>query len=163
MRGNFTTNRNGMKNPNYKHGLKGTRVFRIWSNMKTRCNNPNSNYYKRYGGRGIKVCDEWNDFQVFYDWAMSNGYNDNLSIDRINNNGNYEPSNCRWVDMKTQGRNRCSNHLIIINGETKTIEEWCVQYNINRHTVQDRLKRGWDEIRAIVEPPQTKFRKKVVL
>ena len=77
--------------------------------MRQRCNNPNRSDYKRYGGRGIKICDEWNDYNTFRDWALSNGYADNLSIDRIDVNGNYEPSNCRWVDAKTQAQNKEKN------------------------------------------------------
>ena len=90
-----------------KHGLSKTRLYRIWNAMKNRCNNPNNYGYKNYGGRGIKVCDEWNkDFLEFYNWAINNGYKENLSIDRINNNGNYEPNNCRWATSKEQMANR---------------------------------------------------------
>jgi len=91
----------------YKHGGKHTRIYTIWCNIIQRCNNPNYTQYEHYGGRGIRMCDEWrNSFEVFRDWAMSNGYADNLTIDRIDNNGNYEPSNCRFVCMITQARNK---------------------------------------------------------
>ena len=93
------------------HGKSKTRLYRIWAGMKSRCLYPHSIKYSIYGGRGIKVCDEWiNSFQAFYDWAMANGYTDNLSIDRIDSNGNYEPSNCRWATYSQQNKNRNKWH-----------------------------------------------------
>lgn len=89
------------------HGLSNTRLFNIWTSMKNRCYNENASRYSDWGGRGITMCDEWrNDFKAFYDWAISNGYRDDLSIDRINNDGNYEPSNCKWATVKEQANNR---------------------------------------------------------
>ena len=160
MRGNSITDRNGYKNPNYKHGLKNTRLFSIWNNIKTRCYNSNSPAYKHYGGRGITICDEWrDDFKAFYDWAVSHGYQDNLTIDRINNDGNYEPNNCRWVTIKIQSINRRNNHLYTIYGETKALSLWCEQFNINYKTVRDRLKRGWDIEIALTYPVDSRFRR----
>ena len=162
MRGNFTTDRSGSKNPNYKHGLKESRLFSIWTNMKSRCNNPKATHYEHYGARGITVCDEWlNDFKAFYDWAMSHGYSDELTIDRIDNDGNYEPSNCRWVTMKGQGLNKSDNCIVTLNGISKPLVFWCEEYNINYKTVRDRLKRGWSCEDALSKPVQIKFRRKV--
>lgn len=96
---------------NTTHGLSGTRLYRIWKNIKMRCLDPNKPDYKYYGGRGIKICDEWiNNFKSFYDWAMSNGYKEALTIDRRENDGNYEPSNCRWVTMAAQNQNKHCLH-----------------------------------------------------
>lgn len=96
-----------MKVINWAHGLYETPVHSVWTNMKTRCYNPKTWNFKNYGGRGIRVCDEWrNDFKIFHDWAMSNGYEQGLQLDRINNDGNYEPDNCRFVTVKENCQNR---------------------------------------------------------
>lgn len=88
------------------HGGSKTRLYRIWKSMRRRCNSPTATRYEDWGGRGIAVCEEWNNFEIFRGWALSHGYTDNLSIDRINNDGNYEPSNCRWATAKEQSNNR---------------------------------------------------------
>jgi hypothetical protein len=89
-----------------KHGFSHTRIYEIWLGMKARCYKPTVKYYYNYGGRGIKVCDEWQEFEPFYQWAITNGYKKGLTIDRIDVNGNYEPSNCRWVTWKIQANNK---------------------------------------------------------
>ena len=107
MRGNFITDKTGSNNPNYKDGRKGSRLYRIYNNMKNRCYNEHSNSYKNYGGRGITVCDEWlNDFKAFYDWAITHGYRDDLTIDRKDNDKGYSPDNCRWATALEQRLNQ---------------------------------------------------------
>lgn len=130
------------KNSMTSHNKAYTRIYRIWGHLKGRCLNKKHHAYKDYGGRGIAVCDEWLNFEPFYDWAMSNGYKEDLSIDRINVNGNYEPNNCRWVTIKEQNRNRRSNKLITYNNETHCIAEWAEIYNINRKKLEKDIRQG---------------------
>lgn len=118
------------------------RLYSIWRCMKQRCTNPKTPPYKYYGERGIRLCDSWLAYLPFYEWAMSNGYQDGLTLDRIDNDGNYEPSNCRWATLEEQGNNRRSNHLITLCGETKTVTEWAKTTGINRGTINSRLRRG---------------------
>lgn len=128
---------------NKKHNKYYTRIYKIWANIKTRCCNINHSTYKDYGGRGITICDEWKDnFQAFYKWAMSNGYDDNLTIDRINNNGNYEPSNCHWVNMKTQCRNRRNNVVVQYKGEKVCLSEAAELSGLNFELLKSRYRRG---------------------
>lgn len=123
-----------------KHNKYNSRIYRIWRGMKDRCYNINSKDYKNYGGRGIVVCDEWlNDFMSFYNWSMNNGYDDSLTIDRIDVNGNYEPSNCRWVTQKQQQRNRRNNKLFTYNGEVHYLSEWCELLHLNQNTIYNRI------------------------
>lgn len=107
-----------------RHGESHTRLHNAWANMKYRCLNPNADCYENYGGRGITVCEEWiNSYEAFRDWALSNGYTDDLTLDREDNNGNYEPDNCRWVTYTTQNNNRRDNVLYEVDGEVLTLEE----------------------------------------
>lgn len=119
----------------YKNGLSGTRISRIYWNMINRCYYEKFRTFKHYGGRGIKVCNEWlpsnNGYLNFCNWSMANGYNDNLTIDRIDNNGNYEPRNCRWVDRITQSNNKRNTIKLKINGNIDTIANLCRQYNVS--------------------------------
>lgn len=135
------------------HGKGGTRLYHIYKSMKNRTTNPNYKEYKYYGGRGIKICDEWlNDFEKFYDWSVSNGYKDDLTIDRIDVNGNYSPCNCRWVTMKEQQNNRRNNHIITYHGETHTVKQWAEKLEINYNTLLSRINRyHWTIERAFTQ------------
>ena len=110
--------------------------------MRYRCDNKNNQAYEMYGARGIKVCDEWQEFGAFRDWAFENGYSDNLTLDRIDVNGNYEPSNCRWADAVTQMNNRRSTPHYTVDGRSLTISQWSRETGIPRSTILNRLKRG---------------------
>lgn len=125
-----------------KHGLKKSRLYSIWLNMKNRCQNPNSKSFKYYGKRGIKVCEEWNDFENFYKWAVNNGYEKSLTLDRIDVNGNYQPNNCRWADVKTQANNKRNSRYIEAYGEKHTVAEWAEKMQIKPTTLYSRLKKG---------------------
>lgn len=124
-----------------KHGAYKSRIYRIWYCMLRRCYAPTYYEYHNHGGRGIIMCDEWrNDFVAFYNWAMENGYKDNLTIDRIDNNGNYEPNNCRWATMMEQSNNTRRNVFYEYNGERLTIAQLARKYNIEYGTLYSRLK-----------------------
>lgn len=125
------------------HGLSNTRLHSIWRKMKDRRINPNATNYSNYGSRGIKVCDAWNDdFMNFYEWANENGYENPLSIERINVNGNYEPLNCKWITMNEQSRNKRSTKYAVINGEEKPLIEWAELFGISYKTITTRWYRG---------------------
>lgn len=122
-----------------KHHLYNTRIYHIWQGMKARCDNPRNTRYHRYGGRGIKVCEEWeNDFKAFHDWAIANGYEETLTIDRIDNDKGYSPDNCRWSDKKEQGNNRKTTIKITIGNATKSLTEWCEIFQINYSAAEAR-------------------------
>lgn len=129
------------------YSLKKDRLYHIYNSMRQRCYNRNAIKYKNYGGRGIKICDEWlKDFTSFKKWALKNGYDYNKtrkeqSLDRINNNGNYEPNNCRWVTHSENCRNRNNNVYLTKDNVSKTIAEWCEELNLNQRTVLDRAKK----------------------
>lgn len=136
----------GEKDKKTIHGMSHSRIYQCWADIKQRCLNPNNQSYHNYGDRGITICEEWkDDFMSFYNWAINNGYNDTLTIDRIDVNGNYCPENCRWATMKTQANNRRTNHYIEIDGETRTLEEWISLYGISKNTVMTRMTRGWED------------------
>lgn len=135
----------GQTNYEY-HGLKGTREYNLWIGIKQRCYNKNSYSYKYYGAKGIKMCEEWlNSVVNFYNWLHQNGYDPKATygqytVDRIDNEGDYSPENCRLITLKKQCYNRHSNNLITYNNETKTLTEWSKQYDLNINTLKKRLK-----------------------
>ena len=121
--------------------------------MRKRCFNPRNKEFHLYGGKGVTICKEWDNFLCFKTWALNNGYADNLSIDRIDSNGNYEPRNCRWATPREQTLNRCRTIWLTIDDVTKCLTDWCNEYGISRSTVQSRIKnKGWDAKKAVTTP-----------
>ena len=133
----------------HKVNKSETRIYHIWNSMIGRCYRESYPNYKNYGAKGIVVCEAWKTFEVFCEWAMSNGYEDHLTIDRIDPDGNYEPSNCRWATMKEQQNNKCNNHVITYNGQSKTVSQWAEELGIKTHTLFTRFKRNWSVERAL--------------
>lgn len=141
------------------HGGRDSRLYAVWNSMKSRCFNKKNKAYYRYGGKGITVCDEWLDFEVFRAWSLKNGYDPNAprgmcTIDRIDNSKGYYPENCRWASSKTQMSNVSYNRIIEKDGETHTIAEWADLYNIPYDRLYQRLMRGWDLETAATKPPR---------
>lgn len=134
-----------------------SRLYLSWECMKARCYNPHNDYYHRYGGRGISVCEEWKrSFANFREWALSNGYKEGLTIDRINFDGNYEPSNCRWATSKEQANNKCTSHFVAYNGTTKTLSQWSEATGLSYPTLLGRIKRGWSVGEMLTTPQRNK-------
>ncbi len=127
---------------NTRHGKCGTRLYRIYRGMVQRCNDPKQKCFAQYGGKGIAICDEWREYSAFEKWAFANGYAPNLTIDRIDNNGDYCPQNCRWVDSFMQAHNKSNNRMITYNGKTQTISEWARELGVAAGTIRYRLKKG---------------------
>ncbi len=125
------------------HQMTGRRIYNIWRGMKARCSNPKNIVWPIYGGRGVRVCDEWLEFWPFWNWAIVNGYQRHLTIDRIDPNGNYEPSNCRWANYFQQARNRRSSYTpLTINEVTMSVAEWSAKTGVGRSTIRYRMSRG---------------------
>lgn len=136
---------------------KGSRLYRSWQNMKNRCYWEKDKSFANYGGRGIRVCPEWlNDFSAFRKWAISSGYQDNLTLDRIDVNGNYEPSNCRWATAEEQQNNKRNNRNLKFNGKTYTVTEWAEIIGINRMALYHRLDAGWPVEKVLTTPLRAK-------
>ena len=145
---------------NITHNQRHTRLYEVWKGIKQRCYNPKHRAYHNWGGRGIKMCEDWkNNFQSFYNWSYANGYSpenqkdekNKLTIDRIDVNGNYEPSNCRWVTRKVQASNMRTNKLITINGETHCIAEWCRIYNVHTSNYYKKINKGMSPEEALIK------------
>lgn len=117
------------------------RLYNIWCGMIQRCENPKRDSYERYGARGIKVCSEWHEFEVFVDWAKANGYDDSLTIDRINSNGNYEPANCRWATVDEQANNKTSNIVLTVGGISGTAKRWADLIGVSEYTIYESVKK----------------------
>lgn len=133
---------------NLKHGHrrakeKSEKLYGVWKTMRERCNNSSCKAYKNYGQRGIKVCDEWKDYETFRTWAYENGYKEGLSIDRLYVDGDYEPQNCRWADDKQQANNKRNNRILTFKGKSQTMTQWADETGIKVATIWARLNRGW--------------------
>ncbi len=137
-----------------KHGCSHKeRLYETWKNMKRRCYDTTNKRADFYCNKGVVVCEEWKeDYLAFKEWAMSNGYKENLTLDRIDNNGNYEPSNCRWATAKIQANNQSRNHHLTYNGETHTMAEWADILGFTYTTINNRVQRGWSVERIITTP-----------
>ncbi len=148
-----------------KHGKSYDRLYTIYNNMISRCYNPNDQRYYTHGARGIIVCDQWlpdnkyTGMNNFYEWAFANGYQKDLTIDRINNDGNYEPLNCRWADIFMQSNNKRSNHMITYNGKTQTLTQWAREYNIKNGTLGSRINNLKWSIEKALNTPVTFYKK----
>lgn len=136
------------------HGRSDSKLYQAWADMKTRCQNPGNTFYARYGGRGIIVCDEWQEFEPFMEWAVTNGYDEALTIERIDNDGNYEPENCKWITQSEQCQNRRSCRYITYKGITKNLTQWAKETGINCVTLGYRLSAGWSTEKALNTPSQ---------
>ena len=130
--------------------------------MRQRCYLPTSTEYNKYGGRGIRVCDEWNnDFIPFMEWALSNGYEKGLTLDRIDVNGNYEPTNCRWITHREQQNNKTDNVLLTLDGITHNLREWSEITGTNYQTLQGRVRRGWSDEDVLTKPINKRYSHRV--
>lgn len=147
---------NILKHKMEKHNMSGSKLYQVWRAMKSRCYTKKNEYYHRYGERGIVVCEEWkNSFITFYSWASKNGYEEGLSIERINNDGNYCPENCRWATILEQSNNTCKNVLITAFGETKTLRGWSndKRCKTSKKNLASRIQeKGWNPEKAIITP-----------
>lgn len=145
-----------VKDKPIKHGMAHTKTYRVWALMRQRCENPNFTSYQSYGGRGITVCERWQDFANFY--ADMGDPPPKMTLDRIDNSRGYEPENCRWASRKVQGNNRRTNVLLSFNGEKRTIAEWAEVTGLGKTCLANRLAKGWSVEHALSTPKQPKSR-----
>lgn len=138
---------------NVVHGMSRTKIYRIWADMIQRCENPNNTNYEYYGARGISVCKQWKDFKKFYEWSAKNGYKKGLSIDRRDPNGNYDPSNCRWVTREIQDNNRRDSVWVEVDGERLTLAQVSRKYNLSYGLLRHRYNVG-DRGEKLIDPPK---------
>lgn len=143
-----------MTRPNhFVHGFAHKeKLYGVWKCMRQRCSDPNISRADYYVNKGIRVCEEWKDYLAFREWALSSGYREGLSIDRIDNNGDYCPENCRWATPKQQANNQSRNRRITYNGETRTLSEWSELVDIPYDTIKRRIYQGWNVEKALTEP-----------
>lgn len=139
------------KSANITHGLSSDSSYQRWICMMDRCYNPGHKFYHRYGGRGIYVCEEWHDVAVFISWVSHTKRSGNVTMDRIDNNGNYCPTNCRWASQEVQQNNRSSNRIMTHNGVSRTMTQWARIAGIKPSTLAMRMHRGWSTERALTE------------
>lgn len=145
------------------HGMTHARIYHTWQGMHQRCNNSKLIGYKNYGGRGICVCKEWSEFIPFYNWAMKNGYNEALTIDRIDNSKGYSPFNCKFSTVKEQSNNRRSNVWYEYKGEKKSMTQWSDIYGMPYHRLLCRLRNGWTIEKSLNTPVKTPIRIKKII
>lgn len=157
LRKEFAKNHTQYSKYNVPKGFSKHPIYNSFNHMINRCYNKKDTGYSLYGGRGISVCDEWlNNPQSFLDWSLTHGWKKGLSIDRIDVNGNYEPSNCRWTTNKVQSNNKRNNVYITFNDQTRTVTQWAEYLNINKRTLNNRINRGWSIEKALTVSVKTK-------
>lgn len=147
------------RNAGFKHGFWGTSLYWSWHSMKERCLNANAKAYQYYGGREITVCKEWMDFEGFCDWSLKNGYEEGLTIERKDVNGNYEPSNCCWIPLSEQANNTRRSKIIELNGISQNVRQWEKELGFGRNVVSKRLLNGWSIDKALTTPIQTNYQR----
>lgn len=161
LRNGYTKSCGCARKSEVAQGYAKTRIYRIWRGMHNRCYKKDNDNYSYYGGRGIEICSDWHNFIKFRDWALSSGYADNLSIDRIDPKRNYTPDNCRWADSKEQANNKTNNHMIEYKGNRYTMSEFADLLNITYWTVKNQLRLGWSVEKIANKAKEKHVRRKI--